>query len=787
MMIYVWSWLVISITNIIYAALVNSLFTLQQGKRLFGLIAAASAFGGVIGGLSIKPIEKLFGTNFIILLCALALLGAYLILLLINKSYSSRLVYEEENPPVETKKSLALRIKENKYIFFLFFIVAMTVFIDRSIDLLFNTEAARFFKNEGDLASFFGIFYAATDTLMLFVGAFVYNFILRKLGVIAALLLLPITAIILTLLPLGAHFFYTFFLVVFVLICFLKLFQDALNYGLNDQSVLLLFQPLNLSARIWGVTQNEIAVAPLAGSVIGLILMLISRNFGIHITTISQLVILCSVLILIALYFIKKLYKKQLVTALAKRTLINPNFEQIGKETIEILKKQLQKAIYPDQIIYILNLLEKNNLPLFLEKIPEVLKKDISEVKLYALKKVEQYRIQGAKKTVNDICSEETQEDILSAAYLAKASLEPHSALKKLLFSKNPTVVSSGLIGLIKYGTQEEKNFARQSVLELLKSSNVQEKKSAALALKEINIEQKSELLVHLLEDSDPEIKSLALESAHGMKEEKLFIPTVKCLSIAHASDKAFQTLLSMGAPFVNFLSKHFDTFPISLRVELAKFLGFASKQEAIPLLKRLVFAEDKKVVTAAMQSLKKHGYQTDFEELAPVWEKEVAYFKKVQQLENELPNGFLEPVRSLLKREIAISQDRLLCCLAFLYPIDLILTAEAGLKSQNADRQSYALELLINTLDREDVKEIIPLLIYKGEERELSSDISIEMAIKHLLDFAPQFYLWEIKVALIYVIGKLKLSSLKKVVETLSTEGVYVLEETKKWALTFL
>lgn len=780
----IWGWLVLSFTSIIFGALINRLFTLQQGKRLFGIIGSGGALGGIIAGGFLPLLVRLLGANHIILLSAISLSLALVFLLIIRATHGKRLVYAEEEMAPRKKKAVFSYLLKRKYLLLLFAVVFIAVFEDYTLDMLFNTEAQKHFTNEKALASFLGIFYAVTEVITLLVALFVFGPILEKWGVVSAISILPVV--------IGAFFIITAFLniaspgslAVFALIVFSRVIDDTLHHSINSEAQLLLFQPLKPAERVWAQMQNEASVNPLATIVIGAILLLLNATVGIRTATLIYFLIALCLLWIVILFVVRSNYTKQLLKAVSKHILVKPNFKRLDKKTIEALDNHL-KSPYAEEVLYVLHVFEATHKEQFYKHLLQALDHPEKTVRLYAIKKVEEYRLKNALPKVEQLSQGEQKDEVVEAALKALGAIGDNATLerlKQLCVNPDTILASSSLIALIKHGSSAEKTYAIQLLKELVTS----DKERAARVLKEVSVPHKGQLLLPLLKDPSPSVSSLACIAGAGLCDEALFPLLIENLKVTQVRQAAFLSLTSQGNSLLKFLKERFKTYDLPTRTELMRVMGHMQNKSAASLVFPYAKTEDKKLMQSALHALRHLHFHTTASAVADLKKEELRLFAKLKTLSLSIDEAQMPLIHSLIQREIGLCQERLFSYLLFVYPQELISKAELGLKSKDEDRESYALEILFQTLNPEDNKTLIPILTYKVKKDPKRVKKS-EKILQDILHLTSQFYIKEMTAAVVYTIGKLNLGQMRESVEKLKEKQEPLLQETIEWTLQHL
>jgi AAA family ATP:ADP antiporter len=186
--LYVWSEVVICITAIQMWLLASETFDPRQAKRLFGLIGGGGSLAAAVIGTGIKPFVRTFGANTLLPLI-IATVVIYWIL--------GRLAARNATGPAVARPSRRMPPPSKKwdpYLLAIAAVIGISAMVGQLVDYQFKIFAAQEITRERELAGFFGNFYAATGIATLIVQFLLTSVILSRLGLIAGLLVLPISA-----------------------------------------------------------------------------------------------------------------------------------------------------------------------------------------------------------------------------------------------------------------------------------------------------------------------------------------------------------------------------------------------------------------------------------------------------------------------------------------------------------------------------------------------------------------------------------------------------------------
>lgn len=162
-------------------------FTVAQGKRLFGPLAAGGALGAVFGaGLASVILQFGAVTSIISVAAGLFWCASVIVAFAVPGDEPS-----ERVDPARAGERTGPETSVKSYSRLILALTAVSTAALLAIDYLFKSSAPKHF-GEVELARFFAVFYAVTNVISLLVQLFLSPLIVRRLGVVTAILLCPL-------------------------------------------------------------------------------------------------------------------------------------------------------------------------------------------------------------------------------------------------------------------------------------------------------------------------------------------------------------------------------------------------------------------------------------------------------------------------------------------------------------------------------------------------------------------------------------------------------------------
>jgi ATP/ADP translocase len=245
---------------------VGRMFTLRQGKRLFGLIDTGQVFGIIVVSFAIPLLISLsFKVLNTLLLCTVSIILVLVLQVFITRRFSVQVVEKKTN-----KAGNFLDLFKSRYTLLMALFIVFSVVAAFFVHFSFLTVLEENYPDPNALASFLGAFMGTLTIFTILIKTFVYGKMMKTYGLRLALLLSPVLLGVFTLIAaiIGSAFGFTtasasfgFF---FLLIVLSKLFAKSLKDSVEVPSSKILYQSLDVSirydvqARIDG-TVNELA------------------------------------------------------------------------------------------------------------------------------------------------------------------------------------------------------------------------------------------------------------------------------------------------------------------------------------------------------------------------------------------------------------------------------------------------------------------------------------------------------------------------------------------------
>jgi ATP/ADP translocase len=292
------------------------LFTLRQGKRLFGLVDAGLIIGIIVSCYSIPVLLSFnFDSHNILLFSVSSILIATVFQIIIGARF--KMVTgsgDKEKEKKKEKNSVFAIFRKDRYTRIMGVFIALSVITAFFVQYSFMAVTREQYPAEADMARFLGIFTGSMMIFTLLVKLLVFSYLIRNYGLRTCLAISPIliagfTVIAITV---GMLMGYTpeatsGFMIFFLLMALSRLFSKSLKDSIESPSFKVIYQTIDEKVRYEIQSVMDGTVNEIAALFSGLILT------GLGILSFIKLIHfswVLSVFILLWVYIALKLYKE---------------------------------------------------------------------------------------------------------------------------------------------------------------------------------------------------------------------------------------------------------------------------------------------------------------------------------------------------------------------------------------------------------------------------------------------------------------------------------------------
>jgi len=248
-------------------AFANDVYSVEQGKRLFALVALGASLGAIAGSFAAKKLIEAFGLYPLMGLAAVMLVVCMVLTNLAHvreKSHAAARPEPDRKPdgkeeakadadaPITGKSGFAL-VFADKYLLLIAAMMLLLNLVNSTGEYILGETLTNIAKDRvahGQLAeaeigkwigAFYGGYFTWVNTVSALLQAFVVSRVIKKLGVAGSLLVMPFVS-------LGAYATLAF-IPILAIIRTAKIAENSLDYSLNNTARQALFLPTSREAK----------------------------------------------------------------------------------------------------------------------------------------------------------------------------------------------------------------------------------------------------------------------------------------------------------------------------------------------------------------------------------------------------------------------------------------------------------------------------------------------------------------------------------------------------------
>ena len=760
-LLFIWMEVIVSLSILQFWMLAGEIFDPRQAKRIFSIIGAGGSMAGILAGYSLKPFVQVFGSDKLLFLTIFFILLSTMFANLV-RSYRNFSDERKLSKKIAKKVDVQKRsFKFDPYLKSIAILIGLAAFVSKIIDYQFKMTAAETYPIQDDLVSFFGTYYMATGVATLIMQFFITGFILSRLGILAGLLILPIS------LAFGSTGFFVSPILITVFIA--KFSDQVFKFSVNNASQEILWLPVSKEKKKEAKPIIDSAVRATLEGVVGvLIFILVQLNFvPVDRLNLLSIIVVAGALIWVWNSFrLKDGYVSTLMQAIEKRQLDleDVEFDVTDNHIVTTIDKTLRDKDQMKQLFGI-DLLRtmplepwKESLNYLFDTGSEIVRREILDL---AGKNSD---IIGNKSIYNLATSDNhlAPQAIAFVGERGIAELKPH--LRNNLNSNNEKLRAASATALLKMDLNMDE--PKQVLNKMLTDSSNEEIIAALDCLNRPMGVLSDELLIKFLRHDHSKIRESALTIAKNRGVEKLLEPIIENLAFPKTAMQARQALSEYPQDEVfyglDLTLKNVET-DFFLRLGIIRCLKHFPDEKSARILTSLLNHDKLLLLSETVDSLLGVGRKT---ELSDKFLNEVSDYlrtisKNAYQLnlfKKVLPdddNGLL--IRDHIDSEIRRTISILLKLGILKTPNTPIETYIQYLSSGDSDLTPFVLEFVDTTFSPDDRKYILPLIDNEIDISTTSGDL-FEDLIEGFDDLIMKWvytdHQWKVAVALNYIVS---------------------------------
>ncbi len=662
---------------------VGRIFTLRQGKRLFGLIDSGWVFGIIISSYLIPVLLTIgIGTRNLFYICGFSIFfGLIFQALITGKTNLKNAVatgQEAEDSQESNKEKNLFQLLKNNFVLFMSVFVILSMMSLFFIQYTFLSVAHEQYPDSTELAMFLGVFNGTMMIFTILVKTMVYSKMVKTYGL---KLVLAISPILLCVFGIIASLIGTFvgfdaaagnFAFFFLIISLTKLFSKALKDSIEVPSFKILYQSLDkrvrydVQARVDG-TINEIAAVTA-----GLVLVILSALDFIKIIHFIYVLVFILIIWSIVSFRLYNEYKSALRASLSRFK----NMRKAIREDNQLVKilQEIDSAV-PERVIYLLRLARLIYPYKYLSILGDLLMKNTSEgIKEFIFTEYEKYDMPEAIGFLKEYLNQEKDETFRERA---------HQVIQALT-EDIQTKMSPALI----YKLSNSRNWKKR-VQSIHLIDEIKDKRNEFI-----------QAISKLLRDVEPRVKVEAIKVASHVYNEDIVNYLIDMLEDPLYGHYAAEALESIGDNAVEQMQLAYNKTGMQTKglIQVTKILGNVRGKKAIETLLHNLEGMNREIVHESLVALKKSGYKNDHEnqQIQQSIKDTIGSIAWIYTAQVSMGStGKLPDLKEALEDELKENYDKLFLLLSLSYDPGSIEQVRENLESGTAEGIGYAIELL--------------------------------------------------------------------------------------------
>lgn len=359
--LYAWIRIFAYIQAVSFWGLAGRLFSLQQGKRLFGLITGGEVIAGIISFFSVPVLLLFIETEHILFLSIGFLSAAFFVLLAAVKKFNVEIKDKpkKENKTETINKNVKLPLK--KYFRLFFFIAFLPILAQFFVEFIFQIQAKIEFPQRESLTAFVGIFFGFSSIVEFVLKTFISGKLMSKYGIKIGLLSFPVVVGISFFLASTVGIIYGAISFFFSFVALGRLFTRAVRTSMYDPAAQILYQPLPVEERL--AFQNKIESGPkaYASIIAGVLLFALAKIPGFTLVYFSVFLLIIIIFWLKIVFDMHAEYKEVLQNILQNKE----DTSEKGKTLLELIQNKifLADSVAKQKILSIIKYIQPVNKP----------------------------------------------------------------------------------------------------------------------------------------------------------------------------------------------------------------------------------------------------------------------------------------------------------------------------------------------------------------------------------------------------------------------------------------
>jgi AAA family ATP:ADP antiporter len=739
--LYVYVEVMGAITLLQFWTLSNELFHAREAKRLYGIIGSGGTLANVLVGVATSRIAVHFGASAVLLLCAALLFGCAAASFWAGRLGRERLFAKAARgaPRRSRNAAGASRVIGSGHLRTVALLAAITFFTTTLVDFEFKAIAGMTFPKDR-LAEYFGNFYAVVGVGALLIQLFGTSRMLARAGVLAALLVLPLS--------LGAGNVLLLLFPALWAAAGAKGADTLFRYTINDATTQILYLPVPPHARASAKAFIDSVVKSCAIGLAGVFLFVHARWFHGSPYGVAKVAVACCGAWAAVLWVLRRQYIRSLQDNLRSRSLDLDSMRHPVQDgsTGKVLQKALASGNTPEILSALELLPHLSNIQLD-HQVEPLLDSPDPAVRLATLR---YYAQRQSMRYANSIFRrfEDPEPAVRAAAVDAFCQIGRDRAVRSVrmfLNDADPAVRAAAVTGMIRFGGLDGVLAAAEALKQLIGHEQAAMREHAAKVLKAIGVKNFYQPVLELMNDPVPSVRRAAIGAAAALHSPEFVIPLIYKTQSAETGAEAIEALCAYGPSIAQTLGKALSNRleDLAIRRSVARVLGRLGTPEAVNILLPHLDEPDEELRLRLYRALARAAKG---QRLQPAAKRQVDSALELELLRayralaaaealnlgpgpgphtpREGPAAAQALLSVAITDKISRAERRMFLLLAVRHPEAGMEHIHAGLgeagEAQSNRRRANAVELLDNLLERRLKRRFLPLVEDTGRAEKL-------------------------------------------------------------------
>jgi hypothetical protein len=672
------------VTQLVFWGAFNRMFNVRVSKRIIGSVDLGTTIAQILAFFAI-PVMLSSGVDIrsLYTIGLVSIVGYLALFIILSNRYlvKGRSVIKSET---DIKKLSVGQFLGNRYIMTLSLFIIVSMVALRFVDYSFYNATSNQFK-QNDLPYFLSYFEATVVIFSFLFSTFATDRINQDYGLRVSLLINPLLLILFTgaAFALGSFFGYDLntgegstIIFFFIAVAMSKLFINSMRDALDTPTFKFYYVPIDRAISIDAQTKIEGFVTALASTVAGGIIVLINQ---FQVFTVLSITFFTLPVLAIWYWVSNRMYhgyRETLQGSLIKnKSAVKKNL--VKEYTLDsVLEKEVRSSA-EEKIIYGLKLMEKLEPALFESSLVQLADSKSRKVSQFAQKKIQDLGLNSGDNEIRGLATQ--------AAGMAEDSDLLSIPVEKLM--------------------------------KLSKSVKQADRLLAAKLMRKLTNQKTIFILLELMRDADPKVRTEALLTARKVKRPETWNVLIELLSSSMYAHQATSALKEAGEPVLPILETAFHKSGQNdlVMLKLIQIMGHIPGKESLQLLWKKIDYPDKRIVKQILYSLRYINYRATGREAMAVKDlldtemsKTLWNLAALHELTDE---PHYEYLKEALREEIRDNYDHIGLLLSLLYDPESVQLVKENIEVGTPDSIQYALELLDLFVDQDLKPKLIPLL----------------------------------------------------------------------------